>query len=69
MLKPKDALKVVVRAWYSDGHAEDVTRWARFGSSEDQVATVNDEGAVTVAGPGEAAITVGFGSRVAALTV
>ena len=68
-LKPKDALRVGVRAWYSDGHAEDVTRWARFGSSDDLVATVNDEGVVTIAGRGEAAITVGYGSRVAALTV
>jgi hypothetical protein len=71
VLRPKDKLSVVVRAWYSDGHAEDVTRWARFGSTEETVATVDDGGQVTVAGPGAAAVTVGFGSRVAtvALTV
>ncbi|MFL5339235.1 MAG: DUF1553 domain-containing protein [Gemmataceae bacterium] len=68
-LKPKDALKVVVRAWYSDGHAEDVTRWARFGSSDDLVATVADDGTANVSGFGEAAITVNFAGRVAALTV
>ncbi len=68
-LKPKDTLRVVVRAWYSDGHAEDVTRWAKFSSSEDLVAGVNDEGLVTVAGHGEAGINVAFGTRVAALTI
>jgi hypothetical protein len=68
-LVPKDTLSIKVKAWYTDGHAEDVTRWARFGSSEDLVAGVNDEGLVTVAGYGEAAINVAFGTRVAATTV
>src|SRR5262249_52627284 len=55
VLKPKDTLQVLVRAWYSDGHAEDVTRWVKFNSSEDLVATVDQEGKVRVAGNGEAA--------------
>ncbi len=55
VLKPKDTLQIVVRAWYSDGHSEDVTRWAKFNSSEDLVATVNADGKATVAGHGEAA--------------
>src|SRR5262249_8072331 len=38
VLKPKDNLQIVVRAWYSDGRSEDVTRWAKFNSSEDLVA-------------------------------
>jgi hypothetical protein len=66
VLKPKDALQVVVRAWYSDGHAEDVTRWAKFNSSEDLVAAVNADGKVTVAGHGEAAVTVWYSNLVAA---
>ncbi|HLW68022.1 MAG TPA: DUF1549 domain-containing protein, partial [Gemmataceae bacterium] len=69
VLKPKDKLNLVVRAWYSDGHAEDVTRWARFGSSEDQVATVNEDGLVAVAGHGEAGIHATFKNRVASLTI
>ena len=69
LLKPKDTLRVIVRAIYSDGTLEDVTRWSRFGSSEDLVAGVNEEGLVTVAGYGEAAITVGFGTKVATLPV
>ena len=29
-LKPGDEQPIVVRAHFSDGHAEDVTRWAKF---------------------------------------
>ncbi len=66
ILKPKDTLQTVVRAWYSDGHSEDVTRWAKFNSSEDLVAAVNPDGKVSVAGYGETAITVWYSNRVAA---
>lgn len=65
----KDPFRVVVRATYSNGTIEDVTRLARFGSSEENVARVSEDGIVTPAGTGEAAITVGFGTKVAALTV
>jgi hypothetical protein len=66
VLKPKDTMQVLVRAWYSDGHAEDVTRWAKFSSSEDLVANVDNDGKVTVVGHGEAAISVWFSNVVAA---
>jgi hypothetical protein len=69
LLKPKDTLRVVVRAVYADGTLEDVTRWAKFGSSEELVVGVSEDGVLTVAGHGEAAVTVGFGTRVATLTV
>jgi hypothetical protein len=69
LLKPKDKLRVIVRAVYADGRREDVTRWARFGSSEESVATVTEDGVATVAGPGEAAVTVVFGTQVAAVPV
>ncbi|MBY0524096.1 MAG: DUF1553 domain-containing protein [Gemmataceae bacterium] len=65
MLKPKDNLQVIVRAWYSDGHSEDVTHWAKFQSSEDLVAAVDQEGKVQVAGHGEAAISVWYSNLVA----
>jgi hypothetical protein len=65
VLKPKDTLQVLVRAWYSDGRAEDVTRWVKFSSTEDLVATVDQEGKVRVAGHGEAAITMWFSNLVA----
>jgi hypothetical protein len=69
LLKPKDALRVVVRAAYSDGRVADVTRLAKFLSSEEQVASVDEEGLVTVMGSGEAGVAVLFGTRVATLTV
>jgi hypothetical protein len=69
MLRPKDTLQLLVRATYSDGHSEDVTRWAKFTSSEELVANVNLDGKVTVAGHGEAAVSVLFGNLVASATI
>jgi hypothetical protein len=69
VLKPKDRMQVLVRAWYSDGRAADVTRWAKFSSSEDLVAGVDADGKVTVAGHGEAAVTVWYSNLVAAARV
>lgn len=69
VLKPNDNLQVLVRAWYSDGHAEDITRWAKFSSSEELVAGVDDEGRVKVKGHGEAAITVWYSNLVSAVRV
>src|SRR5579871_1992050 len=43
-LKPGDAISVLVRAWYSDGHSEDVTRWAKFASSEELVVKIDEAG-------------------------
>jgi len=63
-LEPKDELQVLVRAVYSDGHTEDVTRWTKFSSTEDNVAGVDDSGLVKVAGHGEAAIVAIFSGRV-----
>jgi hypothetical protein len=65
VLHPKDKLQVIVRAWYSDGHSADVTRWAKFSSTEDLVAAVDENGRVKVAGYGEAAVTVWYSNLVA----
>ena len=65
VLKPKETMQVIVRAWYSDGHAEDVTRWSKFSSTEDLVAAVDENGLVKVSGHGEAAITVWYSNLVA----
>ncbi len=69
VLKPKDKLQLVVRAWYSDGSSLDVTRWARFSSTGDLVAGVDGKGTVTVSGHGEAAVTVGYSNLVAVARV
>ena len=68
-LKPMDQLQVVVRAWYSDGHSEDVTRWAKYSSTEDLIAGVDDQGAVKVAGHGEAAIVILYANQVALVRI
>jgi hypothetical protein len=64
-LKSGETLAIRVRGRYSDGRVEDVTRWAKYGSSDDGVAAVDDAGRVRVQGSGEAAITVWYSSRVA----
>ena len=54
----------VVRAHYSDGHSEDVTRWTKFTSTNEAVASVDAHGRVTVTGHGAGAITGWFASRI-----
>lgn len=63
-LKTGDAQQIVVLGRYSDGRAEDVTRWVKYGTSESSVAIVDDNGKVKVTGHGEAAITVWYSSKV-----
>lgn len=65
VLKPKDVLQVLVRAWYSDGTSADVTRWCKFNSTADLIASVDEDGVATVAGYGEAVITVVYANLVA----
>jgi hypothetical protein len=69
VLRPKDRLQVLVRAWYADGHSEDVTRWAKFNSTEDLVAAVDPDGEVSVSGHGEAAVTVWYSNLVASCRI
>jgi hypothetical protein len=69
LLAPKSTLRVIARAVYSDGSTADVTRWARFASSEELVAGVSEDGLVTVNGRGEAAVIVSFGTKVATATI
>ncbi|HLK64034.1 MAG TPA: DUF1549 domain-containing protein [Bryobacteraceae bacterium] len=71
VLAPEAEQQLVVRAQYSDGHSEDVTRWVKFSSSNEGVATVDDWGHVKMNGAGEAAITLFYSSKVlyARLTV
>lgn len=57
--------QVTVKATYSDGRVEDVTRLARFESTDVGVVKVDEHGKLKVEGHGEAAVTVGFSSTVA----
>ena len=55
---------IIVRAHYSNGRIEDVTRWAKFSSTDESVATVDEYGLAKVIGPGEGAINAWFASRI-----
>ncbi|HET8549401.1 MAG TPA: DUF1549 domain-containing protein [Bryobacteraceae bacterium] len=68
-LNPGGEHQIVVRAKYSDGTSDDVTPWARYGSNNEGVASVNDSGRVKVTGQGEAAITIWYSSKVLYATV
>src|SRR6202050_4602967 len=56
--------QLVVRAKYSDGRVEDVTHWVKYSSNNEGVASVDDNGRVKMNGPGEAAVTLWYSSRV-----
>ncbi|MDA0919891.1 MAG: DUF1549 domain-containing protein [Planctomycetota bacterium] len=58
-----DEQDFIVRAHYSNGRVEDVTRWVKFSSSNESVASVDNDGRVSVTGPGAGAVTAWFASR------
>lgn len=64
VLAPGAEQQLAVRARYSDGHTEDVTRWVKYSSSNEGAATVDDWGRAKMTGAGEAAITLWYSSRV-----
>ena len=64
VLKKGDTLSLKVTAKYSDGRERDVTRWAKFTSADETVASVSQEGKVTVLGPGQGALTAWYSSLV-----
>ncbi len=68
-LRPGDHQGVLVRATYSDGRSADVTRWAKFASTDETVARVDENGKVKVEGRGEASVTVWYSSLVARSTI
>ena len=63
-LSPGRKQDVLVRAHYSDGHVEDVTHWAKFASTSEAVASIDQNGTLSVTGPGEGAVTAWFASRI-----
>ncbi len=54
----------LIVAHYSDGHSEDVTRWAKFTSANETVATIDPQGQITVVGSGVDAVTAWFAQRI-----
>ena len=65
LLNPNNESQILVNAHYDDGSIVDVTQWAQFSSTDEAVASVNDEGRISVRGSGEGAVLVWFGSKVA----
>ena len=61
--------QMVVRARFSDGHVEDVTRWCKFTSANATVASVDDRGLVKIIGSGEGAISAWYLSQNVIATV
>jgi hypothetical protein len=56
-LRPQAAQQLLVRARFSDDHTEDVTRWAKYTSSDDSVAGVDEDGLVHMRGYGEVLVS------------
>jgi Protein of unknown function (DUF1553)/Protein of unknown function (DUF1549)/Bacterial Ig-like domain (group 2) len=71
VLKTGAEQQLAVRAKYSNGATADVTRWVKYSSNNEGVATVDDNGLVKMNGAGEAAVTLYYSSKVlyARLTV
>src|SRR5436305_15344992 len=63
-LLPGVEQQLIVTAVFSDGHSEDVTRWAKYDSGDEGVATVDNDGHVTMHSYGEAPVTVWYQSHV-----
>ena len=51
---------MIVRAHFNDGRMEDVTRWAKYTSTNATVCSVDDRGVVKVLGSGEGAIVAWY---------
>jgi hypothetical protein len=68
-LKPGTNQQLTVRAYFSDGTTQDVTRWVKYTDANAAVTTVDEFGNVKVMGFGEGAITAWYLSRIAIATV
>ncbi len=69
VLKPDTAQQLSVRATFSDGHTEDVTRWAKYTSANESVCQIGERGESKVVGFGEGAITAWYLSKIGVATV
>jgi hypothetical protein len=69
VLKPGDSQRLLVRAYYTDGHSDDVTRWVKFTSSDESVAQVDQSGRVKIMGAGEGVVSGWFASRIVVATI
>lgn len=68
-LKANQTQPMKVTAFFSDGHNEDVTRWAKYTPGNTSVATVDDFGVTKTVGNGEGTVTAWYLSKLAIATV
>lgn len=68
-LSMTSTLPAIVQATYSDGRTVDVTRRVKFGSSDEPVIKVTEDGQVSATSSGAAAVTVGYSNHVASMSV
>ncbi len=57
--------QALVLARYSDGRVEDITRWAKWSSTDESVCRVDEDGRIQVIGPGEGAVAAWYSSKLA----
>jgi len=69
VLKPGAKQQFIVRARFSDGHWEDVTRGTKYTSANESVTQAGEDGQVSVVGYGEGVLTAWYASRVAVASV
>jgi len=69
ILDPNSVQQLSVIAHFTDGHTEDVTRWAKYTSANETVSQVADNGQAKVVGFGEGAITAWYLSRIDIATI
>ncbi|HSU52680.1 MAG TPA: DUF1549 domain-containing protein, partial [Candidatus Dormibacteraeota bacterium] len=69
LLKLGTNQQLTVRAHFSDGRVEDVTRWAKYTSANETVSQVDENGKITVSGFGQGAVTAWFLSRIDIATI
>lgn len=69
LLQPGDRQRLVVRAKFADGRVQDVTPWVKFASTNEVVATVDEDGRLTVVGHGGGAVTAWYSSKIVNMRV
>jgi hypothetical protein len=61
--------QLIVLAHFSDGRTEDVTRWVKYTSANETVATVDTAGNIKIMGHGEGAISAWYLNQIVMATV
>jgi hypothetical protein len=69
VLDRDETQQLLVRAYFSDGRVEDVTRWSLFNSANESAVQVSQEGVAKAVGYGEGAVTAWYLSKVTTASI